>query len=172
MNKTPTLNEQGFYDIYSVWHVPFWQQAWFYWSAIAVALLTILAILFLIYKRYFAKPKAPITPWQKALAELDYLKRKPIITQEDGKEFYFALTAILKQYLSSRFGYPLQGKTDSEMASYLKDSELETKYQIGDICNGCMVIKFANQQAMAAQVQKHLATSIKIVQETIPTKEK
>ena len=172
MNKTPTLNDKDFYDIYTIWHVPFWQQPWFYWSIITLVTIIVLMLSIFIYKRYFAKAKAPLTAWQKALAELEYLKHKPVISQEDGKEFYFTLTAILKQYLHERFGYPLQGKTDSEMANYLKDSELETKYQISDICNGCIVIKFANQQAMATQIQKHLATSIKIVQETIPTEKK
>lgn len=164
------MNENGLYDIYSVWHVPFWQTSWFYTLMIAAGIALCALVILMVYKTFFAKKVAPLAPWQKALNDLYDLEQLDLSTQENGKQFYLKLTAILKQYLQDRFQLPLVAKTDAEMASYLQDSDLEKKYKISEICNGCVLIKFANQSAIEEQSKAHLNLALKLVSETIPKK--
>lgn len=164
------MNDQGFYDIYPLWHVPFWQTSWFFWSIICLIIVVVLGLGYALYKRFFAKKAQPLNPWQKALQELEALENLDVTNPENGKQFYLQLTAILKQYLQDRFQFPLVGKTDEEMVSYLRDSEIEKKYKISEICNGCVLIKFANQSAIADQTNSHLQMAIKLITDTVPEK--
>ena len=81
------------------------------------------------------------------------------------------MTAILKQYLNARYGLDTIGKTDDELILYLKEDKTLSEQilkDIEDICKGCVFIKFANQEAMQNQIEKHLELCIQVVTKTIP----
>lgn len=166
------LEQLELYDIYSLWHIPFWQQTWF---KIIMWALVGLVVLFLgrwVYNRFLKKKPVPISPWEKALGELKLLQQDRYETKEQGKHFYFKITDILKQYIGARFNLDTYSKTDEELVSYLQDQEILTfiKEGIKDIAQGCIYIKFANQEAMQEQINRHLNLGIQLVTETIPEK--
>ena len=82
------------------------------------------------------------------------------------------LTPALKQYLEDRFAYPIAHKTDEEAARYLENQQLAPNLtkNIQEILRGCLLIKFANEQALNEQIQAHLALAKETVISTIPEK--
>lgn len=166
------MDKNGLYDIYSVWHVPFWQTSWFYWTMICLAIVLCVVLRWGAYRWYGLRNKQPITPWQKALRSITKLQNKTYATQQEGKQCYFVLTTTLKQYLEERFAYPIAHKTDEEVAAYLEQQQLEQniKKNVQEILRGCLLIKFANEQAVNEQIQKHLALAKETVVSTIPQK--
>ena len=129
-----------------------------------------LYVLYRLYVRFFKKKPMPIAPWQVALAELKALQDQSYETPEQGKQFYFQITDILKRYISDRFNLDTHGKTDEELVSYLKEQELlaVVKDGVSDIAQGCVFIKFAGQQAMQEQIKRHLNVGVCLVTQTIP----
>ncbi len=165
------MDEKGLYDIYSVWHVPFWQTRRFFWSCVTATTLVCTALLWILYRWYRAKQRTVLTPWQHALEQLTALHKETYATKQQAKECYFAMTSILKTYLHARYQYDVLGKTDEELVSYLqKQSNVmpELPDTIQEICAGCLLIKFANQEALAEQITTHLNQSIELVKQTIP----
>jgi hypothetical protein len=166
------MDQNGLYDIYSVWHVPFWQTSWFYWAVIGLIILLCIVLVWSVYRWYRLRNRQPITSWEKALHIITKLQKKTYTTQQEGKQCYFVLTTILKQYLEERFAYPIAHKTDEEAASYLEHQQLEPnlKKNVQEILRGCLLIKFANEQAVNEQIQAHLALAKEAVLSTIPQK--
>lgn len=164
------MNEQGLYDIYSIWSVPFWQTKEFY-IAVGITIAIILGIAAWFFIRWYRKKNVvPKTAWQTALESLHSLQQKKYTSKEEGKLCYFAMTNVLKKYLAARYAYPLDGKTDEEMVSYLaKSAEQKVlAHELKEIIDGCLYIKFANEQAMQENISKHLEQSCAIVKKTIP----
>ncbi len=166
------MDKNGLYDIYSVWHVPFWQTSWFYWTVISLTILLCVMLVWGAYRWYRLRNRQPITPWEKALRIIAKLQNQTYTTQQKGKQCYFVLTTALKNYLAERFGYPIAHKTDEEAASYLEHQQLEPNLtkNIPEILRGCLLIKFANEQAVNEQIQAHLALAKETVLSTIPQK--
>ncbi len=168
------INEKtGLYDNYGVWHVPFWQTASFlFWVKIAIITLivSIVVLCVLLYMRY--RKNRLRTPWEMALKGVEQLKSEHMVYAEKGKEFYLAISSILKNYLSERFGYDLLGKTDKEIIVFLEDhfSEKQIVAEIKELLSGSVIIKFANAQAAQERIDKDYNRIISIIQLTIPEK--
>lgn len=162
---------QQLYDIYPLWHVPFWQTTFFYGLVIFFIAAAIVSVVYYFWKKHRSKIRPMRPAWERALGELRALEQKKIITKEDGKEFYFALTNIIKRYMHERYHMPVVGKTDDEFIAYLKESNQLPEFIeiLHDIAQGCLYIKFANEQAMQDQIARHVAASILIITKTIPT---
>lgn len=164
------MDHNGLYDIYSVWHVPFWQTGWFYWTiACLIAVICIASSLF-IYRWYKKRNPSITTPWAIALESITSLQGKRYTTQQEGKQCYFELTRTLKTYLQNRFAYPIACATDEQAARYLERTTLDhiLRKNIQEILRGCLLIKFANQHAVDEQIQAHLALAKESVLKTIP----
>ncbi|EKD48535.1 MAG: hypothetical protein ACD_64C00264G0013 [uncultured bacterium] len=165
-------NQIELYDIYSTWHVPFWQTKWFYWTTIGFILALCIAALFSFYQWYRKKQKRTTTPWDAALTIITQLQNKQYATQQDGKQCYYTLTSVIKTYLQNRFSFPVAHKTDEQVARYLDTIELDMKIKrnVQSILRGCLLIKFANEQAVNEQIQEHLKLAQELVITTIPQK--
>lgn len=165
-----TFDQNGLYDIYPTWHVPFWQTNWFFWTIISAISITCLLLAYFLYCWYRAKQAKPLTPWEKALLAIAELQKHTYTNKEDGKQCYFVLTSALKKYLAERFAFPVDSKTDEEATKYLEDQSLpqDIKRGLQDILQGCLLIKFANEQAMEEQIAMHLAMANEMVKQTIP----
>jgi len=153
-----------------LWHVPFWQRTWFKVLVATIGIIIILAGIYWFYHRFLKKKPAPIPPWEQALAELKRLQMQSYETKEQGKQFYFQITDILKRYIGARFNLDTYGKTDEELVSFLQGQQLigPVKQGIADIAQGCVFIKFAGQEAMQEQIKRHLDLGVQLVLQTIP----
>lgn len=160
------MNEHGLYEVYDVWHVPFWQTKIFFYSMVVLGLIILSFTIWFVIKK-FKKQKKQM-PWDSALQQLDALQQSDI-SIENGKEFYFTLTSILKKYLQDRYEYKLTHKTDAESIEYLEQNELLPNYldDVRSIFSGIQIIKFANAQAAQEQMLNDLKISIMLVKKTV-----
>ena len=159
------------YDIYTTWHIPFWQTAWFYYMVVAIVLITATTLLFWLIARYRNRKTVSQAPWQIALAQLQALQTNKYSTKAAGKQCYFTMTSILKQYLHAQYQLRTIGKTDDELIRYLQKRTLLAQpilKNLEEICKGCLYIKFANQEAVKKQISAHLEMSVKIVESSRP----
>jgi len=162
------INELGLFDIYKPWHVPFWHTTPFY-VALALGILGLLILAWFVYKNYFRR--APLeSSWQKALAAIERLRSNNKATAEHGKEFYYALTSILKRYMHERYGFEGREKTDQEFLQYLEEQKFTPLFMhdFTQIFEGSTIIKFANAAAAQQQIDRDLAAAISFIKKTIP----
>jgi hypothetical protein len=169
------MNEQGLYDIYDVWHQPWWQKPFVFLILIIVVLLILLVTIWYLFKRYrlnmFNRKK---TPWQQALDDLDVLRRHNKTDVLHGKEFYLRVTEILKHYIQGRYKLDVQGKTDNECIMYLETTDVprDLVADLRAIFQGSEMIKFANAQAAQDQIEQDFVRSKNMIQRTMPKAEK
>jgi len=167
------IKQPELYDIFPEWHVPFWQTSWFFWAIVCISTLLLIALLFLGYQWYKARNKSEIPYWQQTLLLIENLQQKKYSSPQQSKQCYFVLTAALKSYLNKRLGYPIANATDEQAAQYMDTTDLEPelKKHIQEILRGCVLIKFANQQALDEQVQEHIQLTKSVITATIPKAE-
>lgn len=156
------------YDIYGVWHVPFWQTTPFIISMWILAGSVMIAVLYLLYRVFIAR-KRIITPQEWALQELDALWDNRGFTRDDGKRFYSKLTEILKTYLEKQYGYNVRGATDPELISYLTEVEFsqELLSLLTRIIDGTQEIKFSDIDAIPEQMERDFDLSKSFIRKTI-----
>lgn len=169
------INNLELYDIYATWHLPFWQTRWFYAACIMLMLMVFVSIITWLIIKYRGSKTVKRIAWQIALEQLQVLQRNTYTTKAAGKHCYFAITNILKEYLHAQHQLHTIGKTDEELIHYLKKNTVLAQpilKNLEEICQGCLYIKFANQEAVQKQISEHLSISVHIVQETRPQPKK
>ena len=169
------LNEKtGLYGNYGLWHVPFWQTQKFQLMLEISGLVVALIVIVIFIRKYLAyRARKKLSPWDQALLNLRALKSDNKISVEHGKEFYLAVSALLKKYLHDRFGYDVLGKTDAEVVRYLQehhDTDQQLIEEINLLLKGGIIIKFANAQAVQGQIEHDYVRAVGIIQRTIPEK--
>ena len=157
------FDEDGFYDIYGGWHIPFWQTKSFLLCVGVVTIIFIALIAWLIVKKIRSHTRVPA--WAIALEKLKVLGDQACSSKEEGKQAYFNLTDILKKYISARYSIPITSKTDEELILFLDKQEIPQKVKdiMQQIGEGCLLIKFADQQAMQEQIDKDVLGAIDLV---------
>jgi hypothetical protein len=165
------MQEQGFYDIYGMWHVPFWQKSWFLWSGIGLGVSLLSFITWYLVKKYRARKKVDLPYWQEALNQLVTLKQRNIANVEQGSLFYTHLTAILKHYIQLRYGFDVRGKTDAETIAVLERAQFDPSKlnQLKPILQGSLYVKFANAQAVQQQIEKDLQDTVDFIKKNMPS---
>lgn len=166
------MNDQmkDFFDIFGVWHAPWWQHPVFLYALYALCLLF---IIFLIWRfvSTILKRKKKLSAWEIALKELAILENSDIMNEQFGRNFYSRLTIIIKQYLVGRFGFDVYGCTDREVLVLLDEQVLfprELVPLIQEIFDHASHIKFANAASVVEQMRQDIALSTRLVKETIP----
>lgn len=172
---TMTLDRNGLYDIYDIWHVPFWQTTWFKimcGSLLAVIVLGIGIILGYYVYKWLTRKK--YTVWEIAQIKLEELKKSSFTNKEQAKNAYGVITTVLKEYLAERYSWPVKTTTDDELAAYVKTSVLneELTQKIKEVLSGAVMIKFANQDTVESQVKGDIERALQIIHATIPLPKK
>ncbi len=162
---------QQLYDIYQMSHTPWWQQSWLTYCAYAAIALLLLGSLWYSLRVVLAKKRA-LTPWQRALHELDRLETEGFVSVVYSKELYTALTGLLKRYIYERYALDIIGKTDDEAIAFLEKNHFPSDLleSIRAIFSGSVIIKFSNACAIKAQIESDFAASRAIIYKTIPQK--
>lgn len=156
------MNEQ-LYDIYEPWHVPLWQTQKFMVVMASLALVLAAFFCYYLFKKFFST-KA-LTPFERAMRDLELLKNKQIITRQDAQAAYFSLTAILKTFFQARLGERFEGMSDYEMIANLRIRAMPND-QIADlerIVNESLSVKYARENALQEDVMRAITTGIEIV---------
>jgi hypothetical protein len=159
------MNEHGLYDIYSVWHVPFWKTQFFYASISIFVVLFFLMLALILYKWYKMRKKS-ISLWDQASADLQALLMK----QESVSNLYAQLTHILKKYISDRYACDLYADTDAEFIFSIKKLDIPSQVcmDIESILEGVTEIKFSNISVARVKLEEAVRQAVQCVQRTIP----
>ena len=164
MNKS---TEQIF-DIYDVWYEPLLTQTWFIITLILILIIFIGLVLYYIYTRYFNKP-IEIDPLVVITDRLTYLHKISIENEQDGKQIYFELTKLMKEYIVYRYHISVMGLTDREIIewAYLvipEDEIIILKQLFLDLAP----IKFENQMTTTEQLHKDIELMQNFIKKTTP----
>ncbi len=153
MDPTAEAQALQLYDIYGLWHVPFWQRTWFIICMVLLVGALLAGMCYLLVKQYKAK-KPPVPAWKQALQKLQELKRTGTLKREKSEHYYVQLTKLIKEYMSDQFGTDIRSLTDDEICAYIDERTLydKQKEQLKQIFGAGQLIKFANQDAIEQQM--------------------
>lgn len=146
------------------------------WIKYAVAILGILlflVLLFVTYK-YWKKKKRPVesitaqlSPEDKANASLRDIKA---LMMENGKEFYFRLSAVYRGYIQDRYGIEALEMTSEELLPEIKrlnlDETLKTDSRSFIVSSD--PVKFTDMTVDAEQMETHYRFVHSFVEKTTP----
>lgn len=162
------MNELELYDIYGMWHVPFWQRTWF--TALYLSCLCILlAVAGLFLWRYYAHRKKQKVPYwaflERDLEQLLLVAQSPTMHKA---QVYTRLTYLLKGYVERRYNVPAVGKTDGEMATVLDQLPLDVHASetIKNIFKAGVCIKFGQEHIEQKDIVYHITCAQEFVKHT------
>jgi len=165
----------GLYENYGSWHVPFWQTDMFLLMIKVVALGCVFLLLFFLCRMYIQKHRRKKLPaWDQALLDLESSREFYMLGNATGKDFYGAITVVMKRYLYDRFNYDVIGKTDEELIVYLQKNQCiqDIVDELAEVVRGSVFVKFANQDAVVHQIHKDYDRCVAIIKRTMPEKQK
>ena len=142
---------------------------WIYYGLTGVLALCLLALLIQMVRRSRRRKSAPsvpsLSPSQRALQDLEDLRD---VGRFDGREFYFRLSAILREYIRGRFGIDAPEMTIEELSPRIRDLDLPTDLQGGlrAFFRYAEPIKFAAAATIERQMETDLAFAVALVRET------
>lgn len=156
------MKELELYDIYSTWHVPFWQTNKFLFALIGFCAAVIILALYLLYKRYKKNRSIPIA--QQLLAKLNKMRSLVINSTDDAQKAYTTITDALKEYFQHYYAKPFKTYTDVQMEQALaSEFPIEYKEALKKLLEDGVHVKFAREQALQQQMNAHVELSITII---------
>lgn len=163
------LNDRGLYDIYGMYHVPFWQTNWFFWSILTLIAFFVCCII-LFFLRFYRRRKKIITPWHKALARLDALVVVDSLSPGKVRDYYFILTEVVKTYMGERYTWDTAHLTDSEFVGYMAQTSLDLKVKdaLRELYESAAMVKFADQKIVTSILKDHIVSLRTVICATIP----
>lgn len=129
----------------------------------------LLAFLILMFRRSRGRKSAPSvpppSPRQRALEDLEALRD---VGRFDGREFYFRLSAILREYIRGRFGIDAPEMTVEELSPRIRNLDLPTDLQgnLRAFFRSAEPIKFAAAATIERQMETDHAFAVAFVRET------
>jgi len=166
------MQAPAFYDIYDYEYVSFWQSTE---GLVSIGLIILLSTVLIAYGIWVIiqrrrAAKLNIMPWDHALAELAKLSAKSPTSKAEVKQFYFALTTLIKVYLHKRFTWEVEDKTDSELIAYLRNVSFdqELRENLERLLGSVVEVKFADAQTVKEYVERDIAVAHTLITRTIP----
>ena len=113
------------------------------------------------------EPAAPaVPPYQTAVEELEKLEKSGLVAEGRIKEFYIALTDIIRKFLGAVYSVDTLDKTTGEIYQELRAALPDKKALvfIRDFFDECDLVKFAKYRPDAKTAQEDLGKARKIVE--------
>ena len=157
------------YDIYGMWHVPFWQRP-FFLKVIAIMLFFLLFIGISFAIRWFLKKRVKsLSAPEKALKDIAYLKEQYLKKETKTSEVYGLLLRSMKSFFYAQYGINMLSKTDDESIPFLQDLSLSdtVKEKLEELFKRSAVIKFSFMQISDEHVLSDLDFCSAVIQESV-----
>ena len=170
-----TIHPNQFYPPKTVQDNPFLWSEWrgLFWLSI----LEVLLLGFLFYLTIRLKQNKPIITrfrivkrvpaHEKALSEINVIKKQRSESQETQKEYYTRLTNTLREYIVDRFGFNAMEMTSAEIIERLQASgdpkmidELKQLFRTADL------VKFAKYESLINENDANLVNAINFIDQT------
>ena len=157
------MKDLELYDIYSTWHVPFWQTRLFIFTLMGFGLVLMLGASWWLYKKYKKNKVVPLE--EQILAQLNAIRLLVIATPEDAQKAYAIITDALKSYFQHYYASPFRTLTDYQMNQTLEEKDFPAEYRqpLKKLLEDGVQVKFAREQALQQQVTNHAQLCINII---------
>lgn len=121
-------------------------------------------------KKFIQQELVRLSPEEVAFQSLDDIMD---IEFQEGKLFYFKLSAILRQYIEGRFGFNALEMTTEELLPKIEELNIprELKQGVKELCKSADTIKFAGLPAIQSKMQEDWNFVRKFVIQTTEKKE-
>jgi hypothetical protein len=144
-----------------------WDLVW--WTLAAVALLVILRLVWLYWRK--RRARVPVVPPVPAhiRAKQGLEKALEIITQP--KPFCILVSDTVRFYLEERFNFRAPERTTEEFLRELSETDRllpEQKESLGNFLESCDLVKFAKYEPGENELRELHASAVKLVEETEP----
>jgi uncharacterized membrane-anchored protein YhcB (DUF1043 family) len=162
--------ENNLYDIYTQWHMPFWQTRFFLLTITLLGAVVVGALIGFLLYRSFKKPKSA---QKSALKELENLSKRPLDTPEQLQQAYYELTGILKNFLQRYYHLPFSAQSDSEIITLLKENRLldPGHEKLQSLINSANDVKYAKGRTLRTEFNQQLVNVKTFVEQTaLPNK--
>lgn len=116
------------------------------------------------------KPEPPLPPHIVAIAALEELQNQKLWQNNKHKEYYSALSDILRTYLDGRFGVGAMEMTTDEIIDAIADIELPQKsaMDLVSVLRDADLVKFAKAMPEASENESAYSKVYYFVEETKP----
>lgn len=174
---------QSIYDVKPQWNLPFRfgeVSGYAQWGALALVLLLAAAYAL---KRYLEsrgkrlgdlfRPSPPQPPHVVAIKALEALHHQKLWQNNKHKQYYSALTDILRTYVAARWGFGAMEMTSDEIIEAMRAEELPDKARMDltAILRDADLVKFAKATPEAEQNEADYLKAYYFVEETKPVEE-
>lgn len=146
----------------------------FLYILIAVAVLALFIILFLVWKKRRKQQTedevAVLPPEEIARLALNDLADMKL---EDGRIFYFRLSAILRGYIEARHDINALEMTSEEFLPEIENLGIdrESQQNLRELVRSTDPVKFAGQAAIGTQMQHDMAFVRDYIKQTTPVRD-
>ncbi len=145
---------------------------WWAWLLLALIAIATAVYFFLRRKKAIALQQAPpLPPWEKAMRQLEELGVKDLPGQGLWRDYYFALSTILRHYIEERFAIKAAEMTTEEFLQKVKNEGVlssDQKNTLRDFMNIADMVKFAKHSPMRDEAQQSFDLVLRFVKETTP----
>ncbi|MBM3887452.1 hypothetical protein FJ364_05985 [Candidatus Dependentiae bacterium] len=150
------------FEIYEFYEPHWWENLW---AQIGISVVIVLIITTLVYLIFTRRQKS-LTPGQIAFQALSNITSKDFSNKKEVKAVYFAITFIIKQYLSKQFGLAVLDKTDDELIAFIEEKQfhLPTLEALKKIHHNALWVKFANYDMIKTQVELDVTLARHIIE--------
>ena len=146
----------------------------YYWILIALAVAALLAWeIWRIVKRrreYRLPPEMLLSPYERAKFRLDRLDREKLLEKGQVKDFYIALTDVIRLYLDEQYGIPAPESTSDQTLRDVRKLPL-TREQYGklrDLLLDADLVKFAKMFPSAPENERYRQYTEELVESLRP----
>ncbi len=116
--------------------------------------------------------EAPLPePWEEALAALEGLNVAELLAAGRIKRYYYALSEILKRYLTRRFGFPAIDQTTSEMVFAMKRARVDSREEFVTFFRRADFVKYAKLVPPYGEMETAVTVARDLVERTTPEEE-
>lgn len=145
---------------------------WWLWL-----LLLLVAAAVMAYLKWWRKGKNPLKrekkrlpPYEEAMERLQLLKAQQLWQNGQEKDYYTALTDILREYIDRRLGINAVEMTSSQILDSLRHNEETTLVndQLSEILAIADFVKFAGQHPLAHDNERSFQRALNFVEATKP----
>ena len=113
----------------------------------------------------------PVPPHEKALAELEEIRRENLPGRGLVKEYYIRISGVVRHYLEDRFSLRAPERTTEEfLIEMALTSALSPVPQglVGDFLARADLVKFARYGSVPAEMEEVFGSAVRLVRETSP----
>lgn len=110
-------------------------------------------------------------PWDEALAALAALPVGDWLGRGLVKRYYYAVSEILKRYLTRRYGFPAIDQTTSEMVLALKLARVPEREEFATFFRRADMVKYAKLVPDRAEMDSAIVAARDLVERTTPKEE-